>query len=310
MLRVFTDDRCLGHRVPPGFPERAVRLKRIVARLEERGVAVERQGDHPETESAVRAVHAGEYVERFRSAVARRDGLLDSADNPLNADTWDAARAAVSTALHAADWTVSSAGTVSFAAVRPPGHHAERDMAMGFCFFNNVAVAASYLKYVLGLQRVAIFDFDVHHGNGTQHIFEEDADFLYASVHQHPFYPGTGLASEIGRGEGRGATLNIPLPAGSGDADYQEVLDRRIVPAIRSFQPDVLLLSSGFDAWQADPLGGMELSVEGYRATSRRLRQMAEETCDGRVLSVLEGGYDFEALPDLVVAHLDGLMAG
>jgi acetoin utilization deacetylase AcuC-like enzyme len=178
---------------------------------------------------------------------------------------------------------------------------------MGFCFFNNVAVAAEHLRRQHGAGRVAIFDFDVHHGNGTQHIFEERADIFYASTHQYPFYPGTGAAGETGNGAGRGATLNVPLPAGSGDDVYAAAFTERILPALRGFSPDVLLLSAGFDAWQADPLGGMRVSEAGFRQWGVSLRELAAEICGGRVLAVLEGGYDLAALPRLVEAHLEGL---
>jgi acetoin utilization deacetylase AcuC-like enzyme len=207
----------------------------------------------------------------------------------------------------AADRVAATGGCTAFAAVRPPGHHAERATAMGFCFFNNVAVAAEHLRRQHGAGRVAIFDFDVHHGNGTQHIFEERADVFYASTHQYPFYPGTGAAGETGTGAGRGATLNVPLPAGSGDDVYAAAFTEPILPALRGFSPDVLLLSAGFDAWQEDPLGGMRVSEEGFRQWGVRLRELAAEICGGRVLAVLEGGYDLAALPRLVEAHLEGL---
>ena len=180
-------------------------------------------------------------------------------------------------------------------------------MAMGFCFFNNVAVAAEHLRRRHGAARVAIFDFDVHHGNGTQHLFEDRADVFYASTHQYPFYPGTGAAGERGIGAGEGATLNVPLPAGTGDDRYAEAIDGIILPALRRFAPDVLLLSAGFDAWQNDPLGGMRVTEAGFRSWGDRLRELAAEVCGGRILAVLEGGYDLRSLPRLVEAHLEGL---
>ena len=198
----------------------------------------------------------------------------------------------------------------AFCAVRPPGHHAERAIAMGFCFFNNVAVAAGHLLRRHGAERVAIFDFDVHHGNGTQHLFEERADVFYLSTHQYPFYPGTGAAEETGRGAGEGATLNVPLPAGTGDEGYAAAIDGTILPALRRFAPDVLLLSAGFDAWQNDPLGGMRVTEAGFRSWGERLGALAAEVCGGRLLAVLEGGYDLRSLPRLVEAHLAGLAGG
>jgi acetoin utilization deacetylase AcuC-like enzyme len=198
----------------------------------------------------------------------------------------------------------------ALAAVRPPGHHAEAGMAMGFCFFNNVAVAAEHLRRRHGVARVAIFDFDVHHGNGTQHLFAARADVFYASTHQYPFYPGTGAASETGVGEGEGATLNLPLPAGTGDEGYAEAIRGAVLPALRHFAPEALLLSAGFDAWRNDPLGGMRVTEEGFRAWGEWLRELAAEVCGGRVLAVLEGGYDLRNLPLLVEANLEGLAGG
>ncbi|HVT59360.1 MAG TPA: histone deacetylase [Thermoanaerobaculia bacterium] len=309
MIRVFTDPRCLEHQAPPGYPEQGERLVRILAHLSAQGWPATKaaQPAPPDRRSAVAAVHDEAYLGRFERAVARRDSLLDSADNPLSPGTWSAAWGAVEATLAAADWIAAQPGAAAFAAVRPPGHHAEKSMAMGFCFFNNVAVAAEHLRRRHGAERVAIFDFDVHHGNGTQHIFEERADVFYASTHQYPFYPGTGAANETGAGDGAGATLNVPLPAGTGDHGYAEAIQGRVLPALRRFAPDVLLISAGFDAWQGDPLGGMAVSEEGFARWGEWLGGLAAEACAGRTLSVLEGGYDLENLPRLVAAYLGGL---
>jgi acetoin utilization deacetylase AcuC-like enzyme len=180
---------------------------------------------------------------------------------------------------------------------------------MGFCYFANAALAAERLREQ-GLARVAIFDFDVHHGNGTQHIFEERADVLYASTHQYPFYPGTGAAGERGRGAGLGTTLNVPLPAGCGDVEYERAIREQVLPALRAFGPGALVLSAGFDAWQADPLGGMRVTADGFASWGRWLGELAREVCSGRVLALLEGGYDVSALGSLAVAFLGGLAPG
>jgi acetoin utilization deacetylase AcuC-like enzyme len=317
MVRVFTSRRCLAHRAPGGFPERPERLQAILDHLaaSERfaGALVENAGSLPgeaEVGEAVRAVHDPAYVERLARAVARGDGLIDSADNPLSAGTWDAATAAVAACLAAGRWAAEEGDggpRHAFAVTRPPGHHAERSRAMGFCYFANVAVAVEDLLRAGRAERAAILDFDVHHGNGTQHLFEERADVFYASLHQWPFYPGTGAREERGRGAGSGATLNVPLPAGTGDEELLRAMDGEVLPALEAFGPDLLAVSAGFDAWRGDPLGGMRLSEEAFRELGRRVARLADRCCRGRSLSVLEGGYDLAALPRLVEAYLDGL---
>jgi len=314
-MRIFTDPRCLEHRSPAGMPEQPRRLTAVLDGLAAAGRGAETPprtlGDTVLAEAARRAVgalHPDAYVERFRRAVERGDSLFDSADNPLSPGTWDAAWGAVEATLAAAE--AAFAGAPAFAAVRPPGHHAEAATAMGFCYFNNVAAAAEHLLRADGCERVAIFDFDVHHGNGTQHLFEERPDVLYVSTHQYPFYPGTGAAGERGRGAGRGATVNVPLSAGTGDDGYRRAVEEEVLPALRRFAPDVLLLSAGFDAWRRDPLGGMQVSEEGFAEWGRRLGELAAEVCDGRLMAVLEGGYDVDALPRLVDTHLAALEDG
>jgi acetoin utilization deacetylase AcuC-like enzyme len=310
MVPVLTDPRCLAHGPFTGYPEHPERLEGILRYLDSKGWPVEQGADHPGVRDAVAALHDPEYIARFERAVARGDGLLDSADNPLSPGTPEAAWAAVEVTLTAADRMVAEAGGAGrgkiFAAVRPPGHHAERARAMGFCFFDNIAVAADYLRTVHGLERVAVFDFDVHHGNGTQHLFESRGDVFYASTHQYPLYPGTGAATETGKGEGRGATLNVPLPAGTGDEGYEEAIRDRVIPALEAFGPDALLVSAGFDAWRGDPLAGMQVSEDGFAAWGRWLGELAGRVCGGRMLGVLEGGYDLAAVPRLVAAFLAG----
>jgi acetoin utilization deacetylase AcuC-like enzyme len=316
MIRVFTDPACLGHAAPPGYPERPERLSGVLGHLRATGWPFAEAPDEiPEipgetARAAVLALHDEAYVGRFERAAARGDSLLDSADNPLSTGTWAAAWGAVRATLAAVDWMAGGDGRAAFAAVRPPGHHAERSVAMGFCFFNSAAVAAEHLRRRHGASRVAVFDFDVHHGNGTQHLFEARSDVFYASTHQYPFYPGTGAARERGIGEGEGFTLNVPLPAGTGDETYAEAIQGTVLPALRRFAPDALVLSAGFDAWKHDPLGGMEVTAEGFRSWGDWLRELAAEVCGGRVLALLEGGYDLASLPRLVEAHLEGLAGG
>ena len=303
MSEVFTHPSCPSHDVPFGFPERRERLDRVLERLAASREVSEAPA-HPDREAALGAVHDEVYLRLFERAVERGDGLLCSADNPLSRGTLEAARGAVDTLLTAADRMMETPAARPFAAVRPPGHHAERATAMGFCYYNNVAVAAQYLIDRHGLDRVAIFDLDVHHGNGTQHLFEERADVFFASVHQWPFYPGTGAEDERGQGGGAGATLNVCLSAGAGDDEYRRAIEDRMIPALIDFGPQALLVSAGFDAWRGDPLGGMRVSESGFGLWGELVRRTADELCRGRILSTLEGGYDLEALPSLVEAYL------
>lgn len=306
VIPVYTDPRCLEHAAPRGYPERPERLRGVLAHLAASGRPIVESGVSREiARRAVLAVHDPAYVERFERAVARGDSLFDSADNPISPETGEAAWAAVEATLAAAERVAQ--GEMAFAAVRPPGHHAERALAMGFCFFNNAAVAAEYLRRAHGFSRIAIFDPDVHHGNGTQHLFEECADILYLSTHQFPFYPGTGAADEVGIGVGRGATVNVPLPLGTDDSGYRAAIEGQIYPSIRAFAPEVLVISAGFDAWRGDPLGGMKVTEEGFAEWGRGLAALAREVAGGRLLAVLEGGYDLVNLPRLVEAFLAGL---
>ena len=209
-------------------------------------------------------------------------------------------------ALVAADALLE--GNRSFVIARPPGHHAERAEAMGFCFFNTIACVAEFLREHEGMERIFIFDFDVHHGNGTQHLFEDRDDVFYASMHRYPFYPGTGAASEIGTGKGRGFTKNIPFDGGAGDAAYLRAVEDDIVKVIDDYSPNAILLSAGFDAHRRDPLGGMRVTESAYGEMTRRVIECAQRNCEGRVLSLLEGGYDMEGLAASVDEHVRAIM--
>ena len=209
-----------------------------------------------------------------------------------------------------ADNVISREIDNGFALIRPPGHHAERSMALGFCLFNNVAILARYLQKHHGLDRILVMDWDVHHGNGTQHTFEEDPSVLYISLHQYPFYPGTGAAHETGNGRGRGATLNCPMPAGATDEDYRVAFSQQILPKIDAFKPEAVLISAGFDAHRDDPLAQINLSTEFYGWMSQRMMEAAETHANGRLISMLEGGYDLHALSHCIGTHLKVLLDG
>lgn len=304
----ITHPACLDHQTPLGHPERPDRLRAIEAVLEdERFQTLAREQAPAASDDLLTLCHPADLVNELREATPREGILHIDADTAMSSGSFEAALRAAGGAVLAVDEVLTGKAHNAFVAVRPPGHHAETVRPMGFCLFNNAAIAARHAQRKHGIGRVAIVDFDVHHGNGTQHFFEDRADVLYVSTHQYPFYPGTGAADERGRGAGEGTTVNIPLPAGSGDGDYREAFERQVLPATGEFAPDVLLVSAGFDSWQSDPVGGMRVSRQAFRQWGVWLRGVAEDHCRGRILLVLEGGYDIEALADLAIAHLDGL---
>ncbi len=307
MLLVF-DERYLLHDTGPGHPERSDRLRAIEQRLRASGAwdRLARIGSSVADLQWVGRVHDASYILSLERACAEGVRQLD-ADTAISADSYQTALRAVGGTLLACDAVMRGETASAFCAVRPPGHHAERAHAMGFCLFNNVAVAARYLQDRYGLGRVVILDWDVHHGNGTQHIFEEDRSVLYISIHQWPLYPGTGAASEQGRGAGEGFTVNLPLPAGSGDDAYMAAFDRAEAEMER-FGPEFILISAGFDAHWRDPLAGMRVTDDGFRRMMRRMLECAGRLCNGRLVAVLEGGYDLEGLAASVEACLEEMM--
>jgi acetoin utilization deacetylase AcuC-like enzyme len=304
---------CEFHQAPE-HPERPERLAAIYEALAADDQLRDLPRRQPELASRHRleALHDPAYVDSiFRAGtLADERGL----GGWLDPDTWvgpaslEAALAAAGGAVAAVEAVLSGEHGSAFSLTRPPGHHATRTRAMGFCLFNNIALGAQ-AALDSGLERVAIVDFDVHHGNGTQDIFYERSDVLYMSCHQYPLYPGTGAASERGRGDGEGFTVNVPMPAGGARAQYLGVFDEVFVPALRQHQPQMLLTSAGFDAHQNDPLAQMELSSDDYGLLAGRLRASAEELCEGRSAWVLEGGYDLRGLSESVVAVLKQLSA-
>ena len=293
------------HSPPPGHPENAVRLGLIAEELAAGSGYVMLESSPAPLETICR-VHDAQYVESLL-ALAEQGGGMADADTYLSTSSMTAARNVAGSLLNAIDRSFGDGPAMSFVLGRPPGHHARRRQAMGFCLINNIAVAAQYALDKYPVRRIAIVDFDVHHGNGTQEIFYERSDVLYVSTHQYPFYPGTGSVNEIGRGEGEGYTLNIPLPAGTGDERMLDAFHRKIVPAVRRYRPQLLLVSAGFDAHRLDPLGGMNLTGNAYREIAAILRDLALFSCGGRLVAALEGGYDPRGNLDSITGFLKGL---
>jgi acetoin utilization deacetylase AcuC-like enzyme len=295
----------LKHETGRHHPEEPARLTAIIRHLEATGMLAELvHGEPVEPSPAWLALaHTPEYIQAIEEACLRGVRALDP-DTFISPDSYRAALLAVSGALLAVDQVMEGTVASAFVALRPPGHHAERERAMGFCLFNNVAIAARYAQQRYGLKRILIVDWDVHHGNGTQHTFEDDRTVLFFSTHQYPFYPGSGRASERGTGAGLGYTINVPLAAGCGDREYNEVFERVLYPAARAFQPNLVLISAGFDAHRDDPLAGMVVTEDGYARMTAMVRDIAEQFCEGRVVSLLEGGYNLEALARSVERHL------
>jgi len=299
---------CLEHSNGANHPERPQRLAAVQQRLTASGL-LERLVQIPPEPCPVERlerVHERSYLAALRQACRQAPARLD-ADTGVSAGSWEAALLSAGGAIAGCDAVMAGKIGSAFVATRPPGHHAEAGRAMGFCLLNNVAVAARYLQDRHGIGRIAIIDWDVHHGNGTQHLFEEDGDVFYFSVHQFPFYPGTGDRRERGRGRGAGATLNAPLPAGCGDDEYSKVFREMLRPALDEFRPEGILISAGFDAHRDDPLAGMQVSEGGYAELTRMVGAIADEHCGGRIVSLLEGGYGLKGLAASVEAHLETL---
>jgi acetoin utilization deacetylase AcuC-like enzyme len=306
-LGYILDEVFVNHRAPSGHPERPARAEAVRDALKAAGIAS--RGEHrpirAATDDELARVHAAGYLEDLARTVPGKSGWLD-ADTYYSPGTWDAARAAAGATTQLVLDVLSGELGQGISVVRPPGHHATRDRAMGFCLLNNAAAAGAAAR-AAGAARVAILDWDVHHGNGTQDIFWDDPNVLYMSVHQFPFYPGTGAPTEIGGAGAIGATVNVGLPSGCGDAEYAAVFDHVFVPKLAQFRPDVLLISAGFDAFQHDPLAGMKVTHAGFAAMAHRLRAAAERWSAGRVVAVLEGGYDLEGLGGGMTAVLSAL---
>lgn len=327
MLGFCSSPRFVEHDTGPHHPERPDRIRAIHKAVRDAGLVrspnpfpdfkldlglrplnlppAQELTPTPADERWLLSVHPPEHIERVRH-IGSLHGVLDQGDTPCEPRTFATATLAVGAALTSCDAVMDGKIRRAFVAARPPGHHAEPLRAMGFCLFSNIAIAARYLQQQHRVQRLAIVDFDVHHGNGTQAALDDDPSVLFISLHQEPStcYPGTGYAWEIGTGAGRGYTINIPFDPGADDAAYLAVMDARVIPELDEFRPEVLLISAGFDAHHDDPLAQINLSEEGFELMTRLLVEVADQHCNGRIISLLEGGYNLSALGRSVVRHM------
>jgi acetoin utilization deacetylase AcuC-like enzyme len=306
------DEKYLRHDTGSNHPESPERLKAIYQGIKDADLLPELtliQARRAELKW-IETIHSKNYIKRFEAACHSGNSTFDYPDNQICAETFETALLAVGGILDAVRLVMTGKLNNVFCAVRPPGHHAEHDAALGFCYFNNVAIAARYLQIKWGIQRVGIVDFDVHHGNGTQHIFEEDPTVFYYSIHQHPTFafPGTGRVFETGNGEGVGTTRNYPVLPGQGDKEYQVLVETDLVPVLSAFSPEVILVSAGFDAHVDDDMSDINLSTQGYSRIMQRIVALAALYSNGRLISVLEGGYCLKRLPELAANHVKILL--
>jgi acetoin utilization deacetylase AcuC-like enzyme len=305
---LLTHSACLEHLMPHGHPERPDRLRAIERVLEQEKFAtlVREQAPAAELET-IALCHPRDYVEQIRDAAPREGMVRLDADTSMSPGTFEAALRAVGGAVCAVEEVMTKTAENAFVAIRPPGHHAETAVPMGFCLFNNAAIAARYAQRHHGAERVAIIDFDVHHGNGSQDIFWADPTVMYCSTHQMPLYPGTGAVSERGEHD---TIVNAPLAPGDGGAEFREAVETAILPRLEAFRPDLMIISAGFDAHMRDPLANLNLTEADFAWATRKIMEIADKSAGGRVVSVLEGGYDLEGLARSVAAHVTALMHG
>ena len=302
---LFTHAACLEHNTGPGHPERIQRLSAVLQAVKGPAFEAVQWREAPLAEIAqIERVHDGDYVRHALASVPEKGWVQLDGDTVMSPGSGEAALRAAGAVTAAVGAVLTGAFKNAFCAVRPPGHHAERDVAMGFCIFNNIAIGAAEARAVHGLARVAVMDFDVHHGNGTQHMFDHDPNLFFASTHQMPLYPGTGARGERGVGN----VCNAPLPPGAGSGEFRAAMEKTVLPAIEAFRPELILISAGFDAHRRDPLASLEFETEDYHWATAQLCALAESCCSGRVVSILEGGYDLAALGESAAAHLAALL--
>jgi len=308
MTLLLTHPAFLDHQTPPGHPERPDRLRAVAEVLGEARFDKLARDEAPEgTLDLARLCHNEKYVEALRKVAPTNGTIYLDGDTSMSPGTWEAVMRGVGGAVAATDAVMSGSHPNAFLAVRPPGHHAEIAKPMGFCFFDNAAIAARHAQRKYGIARAAIVDFDVHHGNGTQDIFWKDPTVMYCSTHQMPLFPGTGAAGERGEHDN---IVNAPLRSEDGGAKFRAAFDNVILPQLRKFSPELLVISAGFDAHYRDPLASLTLRAEDFDWVTRQLMDVAEQSAGARVVSVLEGGYDLQGLKESVAAHVGALMGG
>ena len=303
------DSRVAAHDPGLGHPEQPARVTAVFRKLQQTQTLdlLKQIPARVADEDELSLAHGRDYIELVRREVASGSHQLSTGDTEISAQSFEAATLAAGSVCSAVDAVIEREANNAFCLVRPPGHHASSHRGMGFCFFNNVAIAARYAQKRYGVERVVIVDWDVHHGNGTQDIFYRDGSVLFFSTHQSPWYPGTGAADERGEGPGEGLTLNCPMPAGSGEPDMLQAFREVLLPAVRSFEPDLILISAGFDSRIHDPLGQFRLEDADFAELTRMLLDAAEKTAHGRLISVLEGGYNLSGLASAANAHIRAL---
>ncbi|MCZ6674716.1 MAG: histone deacetylase [Verrucomicrobia bacterium] len=299
----------LQHDTGSGHPERSDRIQALLDHLEKTGLNSQCIWKTPEpaTLEAIQTNHSLDYIKMVQQVAAGGGGPLD-ADTILSSKSYEAALMSSGACIQGVDTVCKGNAPNAFCMNRPPGHHSRRSTAMGFCLFNNIAIGARHALKQHGLERVFILDWDVHHGNGTQESFYEDESVFYCSIHQSPLYPGTGMPYETGDGEGEGFTLNLTVSSGTRGNIYESLLNEKVLPAMRDFQPELIMISAGFDAHRRDPLAGVQLEDEDFGMLTSGVLDAANDICEGRVVSVLEGGYDLEGLAGGVEQHLRGLL--
>jgi acetoin utilization deacetylase AcuC-like enzyme len=305
---IVRDESYIDHRPGDFHPESHRRLETVYDMLEDPDMAGKcvNVPVREATEEELLYIHSKDYIGLVASTAGKPYGYLDG-DTQTSAGSYLAALRAAGGLCNAVEMVIKGELDNAFALVRPPGHHAERNRGMGFCLFNNVAIAAVYAKRKLGLERILIADWDLHHGNSTQHSFEADPSILYFSTHQYPYYPGTGGFSEVGTGDGQGYTVNVPLSTGYGNSEFNAIYKHILQPIALEFKPDLVLVSVGFDIYEGDPLGGMAVTPEGFAGLTHTLMEIARQTCDGKIVLTLEGGYNLQGLRDSVKAVLKEL---